>query len=562
MSSQDNTAGRHGSGKTADKVFKGVAYGCGILILVVLAAVALFLLFRAWPLIGGDQKANSATISNFTGGKATNFWQYVGPLLFGTVLVSALALLISFFISVGIALFISHYAPKKLATVLSYVVDLLAAIPSVIYGLWGGLVLVPAIYPFWNWLSKTFGWIPIFAGPAANPSRTVATVSVVLAVMILPIITSMSRDIFLQTPRLQEEAALALGATRWEMVKLAVLPFGKSGVVSASMLGLGRALGETMAVLMILSPGLNYSFKLLQASQNQTIAANIAAQYPEANALGVSALIGTGLVLFLITFNFLSYNMTGVVGGNPTPSGGYGGVQHAIIGTLEITLGAMVISIPIGLMCAVYLVEYSNRGKLSRAITLLVDVMSGIPSIVAGLFAFSMFTILLGPGTINGFEGSVALSLLMLPTVVKSSEEMLKIVPNDLREASYALGVTKQRTITKIVLRTALPGIVSGCILAIARVIGETAPLLMTAGYIASTNVNLFSGQMTTLPVYVYQEYSKLNANCPVGAGASCVTTIPMERAWAAALVLIVLVLILNLIGRLVAKVFAVKTER
>ena len=263
-----------------------------------------------------------------------------------------------------------------------------------------------------------------------------------------------------------------------------------------------------------------------------------------------------------LNLNFLSYNMTGVVGGNPTPSGGYGGVQHAIIGTLEITLGAIVISIPIGLICAVYLVEYSNRGKLSRAITLLVDVMSGIPSIVAGLFAFSMFTILLGPGTINGFEGSVALSLLMLPTVVKSSEEMLKIVPNDLREASYALGVTKQRTIAKIVLRTALPGIVSGCILAIARVIGETAPLLMTAGYIASTNVNLFSGQMTTLPVYVYQEYSKLNANCPVGADASCVTTIPMERAWAAALVLIVLVLILNLIGRLVAKVFAVKTER
>ena len=155
-------------------------------------------------------------------------------------------------------------------------------------------------------------WIPLFAGPAANPSRTVATVAVVLAVMILPIITSMSRDIFLQTPRLQEEAALALGATKWEMVKLAVLPFGKSGVVSASMLGLGRALGETMAVLMILSPGLNYSIKLLQASQNQTIAANIAAQYPEANDLGVSVLIGTGLVLFLITFvvNFIARKLT------------------------------------------------------------------------------------------------------------------------------------------------------------------------------------------------------------------------------------------------------------
>ena len=270
--------------------------------------------------------------------------------------------------------------------------------------------------------------------------------------------------------------------------------------------------------------------------------------------------ISNGIKRF--NLDFLTHNMTGVVGGNPTPSGGYGGVLHAIIGTLEITLGAMVISIPIGLMCAVYLVEYSNRGKLAKSISLLVDVMSGIPSIVAGLFAFSMFTILLGPGTINGFEGSVALSLLMLPTVVKSSEEMLKIVPNDLREASLALGVTKQRTITKIVLRTALPGIVSGVILAIARVIGETAPLLMTAGYISSTNVNLFSGQMTTLPVFVYQEYSKLSANCPPNADATCVTTIPMERAWAAALVLIVIVLLLNLIGRIVAKVFAVKTER
>lgn len=235
MSSQSKTAQQPVSGKNADKVFKGVAYACGILILVVLAAVALFLLFRAWPLIGGDQKANSATISNFTGGKASSFWGYVGPLLFGTVLISALALLISFFVSVGIALFISHYAPKKLATALSYVVDLLAAIPSVIYGLWGGLVLVPAIYPFWNWGGQ-IPWLDSdFRRSRRQSLRTVATVSVVLAVMILPIITSMSRDIFLQTPRLQEEAALALGATKWEMVKLAVLPFGKSGVVSASM---------------------------------------------------------------------------------------------------------------------------------------------------------------------------------------------------------------------------------------------------------------------------------------------------------------------------------------
>ena len=227
-----------------------------------------------------------------------------------------------------------------------------------------------------------------------------------------------------------------------------------------------------------------------------------------------------------LNLNFLSYNMSGVVGGSQTPSGGYRG------------------------------------NKLAKSIGLLVDVMSGIPSIVAGLFAYSMFSLIGGPGTISGFEGSVALSLLMIPTVVKTSEEMLKVVPGDLREASYALGVSKQRTICKIVLRTALPGIVSGVILAIARVIGETAPLLMTAGYATFTNVNLFNGEMTTLPVFVYQEYSKLRANCPPNAGSSCVTTIPMERSWAAALVLIIIVLILNLIGRVVARVFAVKSER
>lgn len=312
MSSQTTVTQNTTSGKSGDKVFKGLAYGAGIMILVALAAVTLFLLVRAMPLLTGSQKANEDTIVSFTGGQAHNFLQYVGPLVFGTILISALALLLAFPISVGIALFISHYAPRKLSTALSYVVDLLAAIPSVIYGLWGGIVLVPHITGFWKWVAQYLGWIPLFKGPAADPSRTVGTVSVVLAVMILPIITSVARDIFLQAPRLQQEAALAMGATKWEMIKLAVLPFGRSGLISASMLGLGRALGETMAVLMILSPGMPYSVKLLQASQNQSIAANIAAQFPEANDLGVSTLIATGLVLFLITFlvNFIARKIT------------------------------------------------------------------------------------------------------------------------------------------------------------------------------------------------------------------------------------------------------------
>lgn len=299
------------SGHFADRVFKNVALLCGLLILMVLTAVALFLLFQAWPILGANKSQVSQVFLDFTGGKAHDFLGYVAPMVFGTVLMSALALLLAFFISIGIALFISHYAPPKWC--LSGVVDLLAAIPSVIYGLWGGLVLVPSIYPFWKFISHIFGWIPLFAGPAASPSRSAATVSIVLAVMILPIITSMARDIFQQAPRLQQEGALALGATKWEMIKLAVLPFAKSGIVSASMLGLGRALGETMAVLMILSPGFTFKFNILQASQNQTIAANIAAQYPEANGLGVSALIATGLVLFVISFavNLIARKITG-----------------------------------------------------------------------------------------------------------------------------------------------------------------------------------------------------------------------------------------------------------
>jgi phosphate transport system permease protein len=234
-----------------------------------------------------------------------NLWSLVGPLIFGTILAAVVSLAIAVPVAVGIALFISHYAPRRLASALGYVVDLLAAIPSVVFGLWGVMVLAPKVQPVWQFLVDYLGWIPLFAGDAngnaSNPPRVLMTTAIVLAVMILPIITAVSREVFLQTPRLHEEAALALGATQWELVRMAVLPFGRSGVTSAAMLGLGRALGETMAVLMILSPGLLYSFKLLVASQQQTIAANIAARFNDANEIGRSTLIATGLALFVIT---------------------------------------------------------------------------------------------------------------------------------------------------------------------------------------------------------------------------------------------------------------------
>ncbi|GAB1512291.1 phosphate ABC transporter permease subunit PstC [Actinophytocola sp. KF-1] len=284
--------------RPGDRVFSASAKYAGVLILVVLAAVAAFLLVQGWPAISTPTERLTKSVSWLSGHSLLG---YVGPLVFGTILAALIALVIATPIAIGVALFISHYAPRRVASGLGYVIDLLAAIPSVVYGLWGALWLMPRIHPFMEWLTAYLGWIPLFQGPAADPPRTILTAGVVLAVMILPIITAVSREIFLQTPTLHEEAALALGATRWEMIRMAVLPFARSGVISATMLGLGRALGETMAVAMVLSPGLMYSIFILQPGQQQNIAANIALKFPEASGLGVNVLIFTGLVLFVIT---------------------------------------------------------------------------------------------------------------------------------------------------------------------------------------------------------------------------------------------------------------------
>jgi phosphate transport system permease protein len=284
--------------RPGDRIFSTATIVAGSLILAVLAAVAIFLLIQSLP-------AFVAPADAFKGDSA-NFWSYVWPLAFGTLWSAFLALLMAVPIAIGIALFISHYAPRKLAQGLGYIVDLLAAVPSVVFGLWGIGVLAPLIQPFYTSLVEWFGWFPLFAGPVSGTGRTVLTVAIVLAVMVLPIITAICREVFLQTPVLHEEAALALGATRWEMIQMAVLPFGRPGIISASMLGLGRALGETMAVAMILSPSPLVIFQLLTSQNPTTIAANIALNFPEAHGVGVNILLATGLVLFIIT---LAVNM-------------------------------------------------------------------------------------------------------------------------------------------------------------------------------------------------------------------------------------------------------------
>ncbi len=279
--------------RLGDRIFSRTATFAGASILLTLAAVAFFLFLQAWPALLPD--------ADF-GGKADDGpLAYVAPFIFGTLYGSVIALAIATPLAVGIALYISHYAPRRFSQALGYVVDLLAAIPSVVYGLWGILVLAPFLTPSYQWLNENLGWIPFFEGQVSATGRTMLTVAILLSIMILPIMAALIREVFLQTPKLHEEAALALGATRWEMIRMAVLPFGRPGIISAMMLGLGRALGETMAVAMVLSPASVISFALLTSQNPNTIAANIALQFPESGGDYRSMLVGTGLMLFLIT---------------------------------------------------------------------------------------------------------------------------------------------------------------------------------------------------------------------------------------------------------------------
>jgi phosphate transport system permease protein len=285
---------RRGARRLGDRLFAGSASGAGILILVVLAGVAVFLIALSVPAI-------TAHAADLPGGKS--IVAYVWPLLFGTLLAAVIALLVATPLAVGIALFLTYYAPRRVAQGLGYVVDLLAAIPSIVFGFWGIAWFAPRLVPLYRWLDEHAGWLPFFGGPASPTGRTMLTAGLVLAVMILPIISAISREVFSQAPALHREAALALGATRWEMIRMSVLPYGRSGVIGGAMLGLGRALGETLAVAIVLSvsPGV-VTFNLISSTNPSTIAANIALNFPDSSGLAVNALIASGLALFVITF--------------------------------------------------------------------------------------------------------------------------------------------------------------------------------------------------------------------------------------------------------------------
>jgi phosphate transport system permease protein len=292
--------GARGGGKRrGDQIFSGLTGAAALLVMVVIFAIGIFLVSRALPALR-DNSSNFLTEKQFNTEQQPPVFG-IAALAFGTILTSLLALLIAVPVALGVALYVTEYAPPRIARPLGYLVDLLAAVPSVVFGLWGLNFLLDRSKGLQTFLQDHFSWIPLFRNDVGAVGRSILLASIVLAIMILPIVAAISREVFTQVPQANREAALALGATKLEMIRTAVLPYSRAGVISAIMLGLGRALGETIAIALVLSASFDTSIQVLRATGGNTIAANIATKFGEADPTGRGALIATGLVLFVIT---------------------------------------------------------------------------------------------------------------------------------------------------------------------------------------------------------------------------------------------------------------------
>ncbi len=623
---------RSRAGRLADGVYLGVTVFAA---LVGVAAVAWLVLKMAgltsatWDQIG---------IRHFLTGRewvpATGQFGAL-PAIYGTIATSAIAMAIAVPLAVGVAIGTVVILPKWMRGPVTILVDLLAAIPSVVFGLWGFLVLVPAVKPVLEWVAAHNPGIGALDGPVLGGSILLA--GLVLAVMILPIMTAVIREVIAGVPGDQAEAALALGATRWETVRSAVLPMARSGIVGAAALGLGRAVGETIAVMMIIGGQPNTFSSLL--GSGQSLAGTIASEYNSAvSSLHTSALISMGLVLFLIAFivnvvaRVLVSRTTGqgpvrrVMGrssaavarvtrrvsavvlpsrltavsatpdmraGLPRVSGtrrlrsalgeasvriavvvalvplvlviGYcivrgagglswdfftsdgepdmagNGIRHALTGTAIMVAVAVVVSVPLGVLTALFMRESASRGpgmrRASAFLGAFTDMLLGVPSIVAGLVI--AVAVVLPMGVFSALAGGLALAFIMYPIVVRSSDEMLRLVPAAQVEAALALGAPRWRVTWSVVLPHALPGILTGVMIAVARVAGETAPLLVTALGAQFFSRSLFE-PIASLPAYIFT--GTINSTVPVA----------QAHSWAAALVLVGFVLVLNLAARTV----------
>ena len=645
---------RTGSSIAADRTYTGVAVGAAVIAVVFVGYLIwntvaqtgeVWSTFGVWGFLTGDQWLPTPVSGAPIFGAL--------PFIYGTLMTSILALMIAVPAAIGIALATVVLLPKKLRGPVGAMINLLAAVPSVIFGLWGLTVLVPFLKPALEWLSTTFGGLNIFGwhpfeGPITSGSYLIS--ALVLAVMVLPIITAIIREVLLTVPRDQQEAAYALGATRWEMVRNSMLPWARSGIVGASALGLGRAVGETIAIALLLgnSPGIFTSL----VGPGSTLASIIALQTGEASGLQLSALTALAVVLFVLAFGInalarllvrrheggaarkgglVSRAVTGIVGlfprrapknvqaspplaagapppppprrepatisgsaslsrsrrvrsrlgegvvwfslafgmvplilviwemvrlGLPAISGSFftelpptdpssyaGGISNALVGTLILMGIATLIAAPLGILTALFIRDVARpgtiSGKIGSAVGFVVDILLGVPSIVVGLIVYLGVVIVMGH--FSAWAGGIALAIIMFPVVVRASDEVLQLVPQAQKEAAMALGAPKWRTTLAIVIPAALPGIITGVLLGVARASGETAPLLFTSlgNQFFSTALN---EPISAIPQLIYQRTIQV------------ATPASLQLAWGAALVLVAIIFILNIGGALISR--------
>jgi phosphate transport system permease protein len=530
------------------------------------------------------------------------------PFMWGTLITSILAMLIAVPFGVGAATFLAEIAAGWVRRGASFLIELLAAIPSVVYGFWGIFYLVPV-------MQVLFGWLHV----ENTSGRGIFTASVILAIMIVPYIAAITYDVCRAVPQSQRQGALALGSTRWQMIWRVVLPYARPGILGGCVLALGRAIGETMAVAMVIGNRTIISWNIFDAGA--TIPSVIANELPTASRdLHKSAMIELGLALLLVTvvvnclarvlmwrvgqpksgFNLFrrlprpasnvladgeavapaphrvepsprshrraqlaNTVMTGLLGvclivtliplfhifGYITyrgfssvsldffthlPNDDVPGLGHALLGSAIMVGMATIAAVPIGLLAALYLTEY-RTSRFVPPVRFVCELLGGVPSIIVGIFAYAL---LVQPFGFSAWAGATALAVIMLPIVVRASEEALKLVPTALRNASYALGASHAQTVVRIIVPTALPNIITGVFLAIARIAGETAPLLFTA-YNSNFWPKSLSSRMPNLTYYIYN-YSLSDNRAE------------QREAWAGALVLLVLVMLLNVGIRIV----------
>jgi phosphate transport system permease protein len=557
------------SGAVGDVLFRAACQSAAWLIVAVAVSLVCVLAIESWPFFRAEGFEFLRAVAWNPGGAVPSYGGLA--LVYGTLATSAIALLLAVPLGVGTAAFLAEIAPPGLRTTGAFLLELLAAIPSVVYGLWGLQVFAPRV-----------------GGPGILPA------GLTLAVMVIPYVTAVSYEACRAVPRSQRESALALGATRWQMIRTAVLPYARPGIVGGCFLALGRALGETMAVTMIIG-NKALSIESPIGGAGDSIASVIANQLNEATSEKQrSGLVGLGLLLlavtvivnvaarllirrvgkskpraargsviaaksraallnrvmtwtlagcfvatlaplFLILGQILVRGIPGLSGAFftqlPEPPGEGGGLAHALVGSALVVGLAAAWAVPFGVLAAVFLAEF-RTARSAAAVRFVGEVLAGVPSIIVGVYAYALWV---EWRHFSAWAAAFALGVITIPIVMRTTEEALRSVPESLRNASYALGAAHWQTTLLVTLPAALPAVITGVFLAIARIAGETAPLLLTA-YGSSFLPRFPQGideRTPFLPKYVY-DYAR--SGFPDWE----------SQAWTAALVLLAVVVLLN----------------